>query len=286
MNCKNCNEALEDGAKFCDNCGAKVVNNRITLRFLLGELFAAMGFESLYFITLKKMLVAPQEVISEYLGGVRKRYVNPFAYIAVGAALSLIVFNYFSEDYKKIQYVANQGQIAELKKTVEKDLSTVKNISKEELKKLRGKQYTAKMQLKFMDTWSEYALKYFNILTFLLLPLYSLMSKLTYRKPNNYGEHLVINAYIQGTTMYVSIITFLLAMLINPNLFMVSMLLVIVYYLYVFGKLYKLSFGKSIVKLMKFIMVFLLIFIPLMVVVGIVGGIIMVMSNPELFKPS
>ena len=38
------------------------------------------------------MFTQPHIVLTEYLSGVRKRYVNPFGYLAVGAALSLIIF--------------------------------------------------------------------------------------------------------------------------------------------------------------------------------------------------
>ncbi len=273
MNCKNCNEVLEKDAHFCDNCGAKVITNRITLRFLVGELFASMGFESLYFTTLKGMLLSPHEVIKEYLGGVRKRYVNPFAYLALGAALALLVFNYFSDDYLKAQASFNQSQIEEFKEIVAKDLSAIKNISKEELTKLKAEQKTAQVQLNFIENWSQFLLRYFNLAAFLFLPFYALLSKLTYYKPNNYGEHIVINAYIQGTTMYVSIICFLLSIIINPKIFSFSLIFVILYYLYTLGKLYNYSFKKSVVKFFKFIGVLLLSLIPFMIIAMIIGVI-------------
>lgn len=37
MNCKNCKTLLEDSSKFCNECGAKVINHRITLGYLWGE---------------------------------------------------------------------------------------------------------------------------------------------------------------------------------------------------------------------------------------------------------
>lgn len=289
MNCKNCNEVLENNAHFCDNCGAKVIKNRITFRFLLVELFASMGFESLYFITLKKMFTAPQDVIKEYLGGIRKRYVNPFAFIAVGAALSLLIFNYFSDDYMKMQSQStlNKSQIEELKKTANIDLSKAKDLSDKEFKKLKRSKTTAQRQLKFIETWAAYVLKYFNIVAFLFLPFYALISKLTYFKPYNYGEHIVINAYVQGATMYVSIIAFVLSMLINPNLFMGSMLFVVAYYLYIFSKLHNIGFGKSLLKLLRFILV-LIVSIVLLMLIGfllmLLVMLILKFLNPELLK--
>lgn len=278
MNCKNCNEILESDAHFCDNCGAKVIKNRISLRFLLGELFASMGFESLYFTTLKGMFFTPHGVIKEYLEGVRKRYVNPFAYLALGAALALIIFNYFSEDYLKVQATFNKDQIEELKKTANKDLSAIKNITEKDFIKLKGKQESAKAQLNFIESWSQFLLRYFNLAAFLFLPFYALVSKLTYYKPHNYGEHIVINAYIQGTTMYVTIICFLLSMVIHPRFFSISIVFVTLYYLYTLGKLYSYSFKKSVIKFFKFIGVLLLLLIPIMVI-GVIVGIVVAIKN-------
>ncbi len=278
MNCKNCNEILESDAHFCDNCGAKVMTNRITLRFLIGELFASMGFESLYFATLKGMILSPHKVIKEYLGGVRKRYVNPFAYLALGAALSLIIFNFFSDDFFKAQASFNQGQIEQLKKVTSKDLSTVKNISEKELTKLKLEQNSAKIQLNFIENYSQFLLRYFNLAAFLFLPFYALLSKMTYYKPHNYGEHIVINAYIQGTTMYISIFCFLLSIVINPKIFSFSLFFVIPYYLYTLGKMYNYSFKKSVIKFFKFIGVLLLLLIPIMII-GVIVGIVIGFKN-------
>ncbi|WP_299161302.1 DUF3667 domain-containing protein [uncultured Tenacibaculum sp.] len=283
MNCKNCNEILENDAHFCDNCGAKVIKNRITFKFLMIELFAVFGIDSLYLTTLRKMFTAPQDVMNEYLQGVRRRYINPFAYLAVGAALSLIIFNYFSDDYLKMQSTVNQTQVTELKELAEKDLTTIKNISEIELNKLKAKQQIAKKQLAFMENWVVLFLRYFNIMTFLLLPFYALLSKLTYTKPHNFGEHIVSNAYIQGTSMYISIIAFFLGMIIHPNIFLSSFFIIIIYYLYVFNKLYKHSFGKSILKLLRFIGVLILL-VLILTITFLIIGVILGYFFPQLFK--
>ena len=232
MNCKNCNDPLEKDAQFCDNCGAKVIKSRITFKLLIIELFTdVFGVDSKFFLTLKKMITHPQDVINEYLTGVRKRYVNPFAYLAIGAGLSLLVFNFFAEEYKNIQGSINETQIKEMKELANKDLSNLKNISDKELKTLKNKQKSAKSTINFLENYINFILHNFNLIAFLFLPFYSLLSKLTYRKPYNYGEHIVINAYLQGTTMYFSIIAFFIALLIHPLAFSLSMLLYIIYYL-------------------------------------------------------
>jgi len=287
MNCKNCQDPLEKDAQFCDNCGAKIITNRITFKFLVSEIFFAIGIESLYFNTLKKMFLAPQEVLNEYINGVRKRYINPFAYLAVGAALSLLVFNYFADDFIEIQSSVNKENITKLQHIANRDLSSISNISDVELQQLKQQQQTAQLQLQFQVQWTKLLLKYLNLITFLFLPVYALISKWTYRKPYNYGEHIVMNAYLQGTTMYISIITFFIAMVSHPLVYTFSMLVYILYYLFAFSKLYKHSFKTTILKLLRFIVVFIIVFILLIIIAAILlvaAFIIIKWLNPELLE--
>lgn len=285
MNCKNCQDPLEKDAQFCDNCGAKIVTNRITFKFLISEIFVVIGIESLYFNTLKKMFLAPQEVLNEYLTGVRKRYVNPFAYLAVGAALSLLVFNYFADDFIAMQKSVNQENLAELERVANRDLSSILNISDLELQKLKQKKQSAKIQLQFQDGLMRMMLRYLNLVTFIFLPIYALISKWTYRKPYNYGEHIVMNAYLQGTTMYISVITFSIALVTNPLVYTLSVFVYVLYYLFAFGKLFKHSFKKSILKFLRFVLVLILVLTILMIValiLLILAVIIIKWLHPEL----
>lgn len=103
MDCKNCGETLKDNANFCNNCGGLVVKQRIHFKRLLVEFFINLfGVDSRFFLTLRKMAVKPEEVVLEYLDGVRKRYVNPFAFLAIGAGLSLIILLMISLPYKTL----------------------------------------------------------------------------------------------------------------------------------------------------------------------------------------
>lgn len=274
MNCKNCNHKLESKAHFCDNCGARIIKSRISFKFLIIEFFTAMDIESAFFRTLKKMFTKPHEVLNEYLSGVRKKYINPFTYLAIGAAIALVSFNYFSEDYIKIQRQVNSNQIKQWEELAKRDLSKVKNVSKKELLKLQQQQQVAKTQLKFLSFWFELFLKYFNIMSFVFLPFYAFLSKWTYRKPHNYGEHLIMNAYLQGSTMYISVLAFFLGILISPSIFIYSMFITIAYYLYSFSKLYNHSFGKATLKLLRFVLVLLITFIIIILLTFIISFIL------------
>lgn len=288
MECKNCHNPLKKDAQFCDNCGGKVVENRITLKFLIVQLaIDIFGVDSRFFITLRKMFTKPEEVLGEYLSGVRKRYVNPFAYLAIGAALCLITFNFYADDFIIIQEEATSGQMKEIKETAEMDLSLLKDVSEEELKKLQKQKSAAAMQLKFQEMWLNFFLRYFNLMAFLFLPIYALYSKWTFRKPYNFGEHIVINAYLQGSTMYISLIAFFLAILINPKIYTFSIFVFMLYYLYSFSRLYQYNWKQIILSVLRFILVGIIISIILMIVLVLIGtlvGIVLAFTNPELIK--
>lgn len=275
MNCKNCQDPLEENAHFCDKCGAKVVLYRITFKQLIIDLFInTFGVDSSFFLTLRKMVTHPDDVINEYLKGIRKRYVNPFAFLAIGAGLSLLIFNYYADDFIRIQSNVNSYQIEELKERAQKEIVSTPEMSKKELQKLQLQKKTAKMQLKFMDNMMKFMLKYYNFLTFLFLLIYTILSKWTYWKPHNFGEHIIINAYIYGFSTFVIIISFFLAILVHPAIYIYSMLFYIAYYLYVFGRLYKHGFWQSILRLLKFLLGSAILFILFSISAGVIGFIL------------
>lgn len=265
MNCKNCNEKLTTEDQFCHHCGAKVIKQRITVKLLFLELSTnVFGWDTRYFITLKTMLLNPNIVLDEYLSGVRKRYVNPFAFFAIGAALSLLIFNLYAEDYIKI----NTDSSVSVNEFTRKIIPNYDQLPAEK------KAQILKDQKESQEKGMRFFLRYFNLMAFIMLPLYTLLSFFTYRKPYNYGEHIVINAYLQGVTFLITNVFFLIAVYINPNLILAGLLSTIVFYTYAFGKLYHLSVVKSILKLLKFLVILILTSIIFAILIFALGVIV------------
>lgn len=282
MNCKNCHKPLKEKDNFCNHCGAKIILKRITFKKLLIEFFINIfGIDSRFFLTLKKMATHPQDVINEYIGGVRRRYINPFAFLAVGAGLSVIIFNYFADDFIKIQQSINSSNIKDLEEKATKDISNVKNLSEKEVEKLKIEKKIAQSQLKFMQGMWSFMLRYFNLLTFVFLLLYAVLSKWTFLKPHNFGEHIIINAYIYGFITYFTLVAFFLAILIHPSIYGISFITMIIYYMYVLGKLYTLSIGKNILKLFRFLFGLIVMVIVLIIISFLIGFL---MSSLGLIK--
>jgi hypothetical protein len=273
MNCKNCQHILEENAKFCFNCGAKVITDKTTFKQLISEVIInVFGFDSKFFNTLKEMITQPQVVISDYLNGVRKRYMNPFAFLAVGAALSLLIFNYFADDFIKINGSMNSEQMAETREKANMEIP--EGLSEKETKKLKVEKKAAEFTLKFTNGMMQFMLHYYNLLTFVFLFIYAILSKWTFWKPHNFGEHIVINAYIYGLTTYLSIILFLIAIIVHPSVYFFSMIGYVIFYMYSFGRFYQLSFGKNILKLFRFLLGLCIFVFTIAVIFALIGMVI------------
>ncbi|MBL4745987.1 MAG: hypothetical protein JKY08_06440 [Flavobacteriaceae bacterium] len=185
---------------------------------------------------------------------------NPLTFFALGAAIAMIVFNVFVEDYVRMGTSINESQLEPLYNFqkaagITIDFETFKN----------------EMKVK-NENFTKNIIKYFNLFSFVLLPLYTLMSFLVFWRRSFFGEHLVINAFVQGTTFWFVLVLFGLAMLFsNPWIFMVSSVFIVFYYLYVYGVFYKLKLKKVIMYFFKFFGVLIGAFLLMMVLSVILG---------------
>ena len=131
MKCKNCQAELVESSSYCHKCGAKVITKRVNTKSLLREFSVNfLGWDNSFLKTLKTMLIAPNEVISAYLDGVRKKYVSPFLFVAVGTAIAMLVFNSFSDEYFEFSNTIGQTQYEFIQDSYEDG-----SLSEEEYKK-------------------------------------------------------------------------------------------------------------------------------------------------------
>ncbi len=246
-NCKNCQENLTNISNFCPNCGAKIVNERISVKSLWTS-FAKdfFGWDNKYLFTLKSLLLYPERVFNSYINGVRKRYVSPFIFLAIGTALAMLIFNQYATEYIELSKAISEKEFELIGEQFESsiDMETFEKEKEEQVKMSEETQGTI--------------LKFFNLFTFFLIPFYTSIAYLVFGKRYNYAEHLVIACYTQGFLFITAILFFGLSLAINPAIYGFSILVMIVYYLYAYGRLYNLSKGKLVVKLLKFLGVILL----------------------------
>ncbi|NOQ72609.1 MAG: DUF3667 domain-containing protein [Crocinitomix sp.] len=261
-NCKNCSQEIADSDKFCAQCGGKIIRERITFKTLISDAFwRAIGWDNKYLKTVRHLIIKPQVILSGYISGVRKRYVNPIAFFAIGMTISLITFNVFQDHYLELSGVG--------------DVQIDKNFQLPDEPVISfGTGAAPTETIEAIETQRQIAayiqksiLKYFNIYSFALLPLYTFVAFLVFRKKNNFTEHLIINAYLQGTLFLYTTLFFLLTLFALEGLYYYAALFGVFYYTYAYGRLYKLGFWKSILYLLKFVGVSLV----LIILLGVLG---------------
>jgi len=258
MECKNCSHPLESTSKYCNNCGARVIPYRITAKILRKEFFNnVLGLDNIYFKTLKIFFKHPETVVKSYIEGTRKKFIPPLTFLVISVGLITFMLNTFSGQYMAMSSsMVNASSYEGFFNSMERlNKNKSESYFTSEEYKMKSKKYVED-QMKFMKTYNEWLLKYFNIFMLVMLSFYSYLAMLTYGKTRfNYGEHLVINSYINGFTMITGILFFGLSFLVGPKLYMLSTLFVGFYYMLTYKRLYELSWKKSFLKLLKFLLI-------------------------------
>ena len=273
MNCKNCQTELSQEQNFCPNCGGKIVRERLSFKKMRREVISNLfGWDSKYFVTVRGLILQPKTVLQSYIDGVRKRYVNPFAFFAIGAAIALLVFNQFSEHYLSMSANMSKGQFSLVEDAVGQD-SIKQNMDSTSVKQPKKLTDVERKQMEINDKVQRFILQYFNLFSFLILPIYSWIAFRVFKDPYNYGEHLVINASLQGITFLTTTTLFLMSLVVSPSIYFMSVVITIGYYCYAYGKLYEYGLSEILMKLLKFIGILFLVLLALLLL-GIIVGIV------------
>ena len=256
MECKNCRHPLSGEDNFCNACGAKVIDHRLTLKYLLSEFYERfITFENNIFLkTFLSLYTKPQDVILGYITGLRKRYINVASYIALAITLTGFQFFLIQEFFpESMQFNDFQGS------------------SKE-----------------FMDSWMNYFKEYQSFFYILLIPVYALISKLTFlkKKEYNYTEHIVLIGYTQAQlsiTFFIPVIFFAALGFNIMSYYFIMTLIMILYTAYCIKNVFELNMIQIVKKTLVFLLlgsVLYFIIIILFVIIIIVYTSLTGSNNP------
>lgn len=226
MECKNCGISHE--GKYCNECGQKVITERITIRHIFSELVSILtNLEKGFWYTLKMLFFNPGEVIRNYLAGQTVRYYPPLRYFLLLVAISVgisLTTGVYDKQQKAMQGLTAYSQKPEV----------------------------AKMQQQMQQQVQSEMKKYLNFLPLFMLPFIGLASYWLFRRRGqNYAEHLVLNAYAYGQTTAIGIVlmffVFAFPSLI-PFLPLKVILISVAYYAYLYRSFFKLRMLPAISK--------------------------------------
>ena len=143
MTCKNCSSQIQSDSKFCSNCGGKIHSDRITGKGLWKQLISRLvGWDNRFLGTICAILKTPQAMFNGYFAGARSKYNNPFKFFGIAAAISLIVFNIFSDKFMLIAEDSMKNSSTGLTES-----RSIDEIPEHELAKM-DKHSTSKVQFK------------------------------------------------------------------------------------------------------------------------------------------
>ncbi len=260
MHCKNCENTLRTDYSYCPDCGAKVIRNRITVKNLWYDAVERFfNIDNTFLKTFLALFTRPEDVIGGYIDGVRKKYLNPISYFTIAVTLgALFVFLIRSVFPEAMDFSQN----AMIEPT--------------------DPRYNANIEMgkKINDAIFEYQ----NLFYVLMIPLLSLISKIVFfnKKTYNFSEHFVINIY--GYAQMSICVNLLYIMFIwNSQMLMILSFLTgiaqIVYFTYVFKKLFKLSLEQTILKLLLFLGI-----LVILIIAAIFLVVAYMLTQPEFLE--
>jgi len=259
MDCKNCAYSLNTTSNFCQNCGAKVVHHRLTLKNFWSEFSQRfLNYDNTLFKTIRHMFSQPEVVIDGYIQGTRKKYLNVFNYFALAITITgfitFLSLKFYPEVFKEAMNIFSSFQETEAQK-----IAITKTLSG------------------FFD--------YQSLFYFLTIPILALISKIVFYnyKKYNYTEHAVIYLYAYSHTLVIINILYLLTLLIHKEalsfLTLCSVPLSIVYIAYILKRLYQLTFKQILLKTLFFILIGSIAYIFVIFIGGIILLLIMIFDG-------
>ncbi|WP_299278827.1 DUF3667 domain-containing protein [uncultured Psychroserpens sp.] len=251
MNCKNCKTSLNSEQHYCFECGAKVIKNRLTVKNLSADFSEQfLSYDNKFFSTFIDLFKKPEAVIDGYINGTRKKYINVVQYLAI--SITLLGIQYF------IINAINPGYFIP---------------EPSEFDKLMTKYYP-KEALEIFTSFSRSMNEYLGLIYIIGLPASALISWVVFlnERVHNFTEHIVINMYVTDQYIISSAILYLIAFALGIDvtvLIIVVTSLYVLYFAFVFYRLYKLSVLALIIRFVFSMVLFLAVTMILSILTGL-----------------
>lgn len=257
MNCKNCHTELDEQDDYCGRCGGKVIRKRLSFKNLFEHLSETFfNYDNKLLRTFVQLFREPEDVITGYINGVRKRYINPISFFGLSLTISGLSLYIIKKFY--IQHLEFAEKFGGINKEI-------------------------------FDQTSSGIFEYNSLFYSFLIPLFAFISWIVFlNKKYNFTEHIII--YLYSLSMLSVLLAFaaqIVLMLIPDSYFTFSLLtwpLMFIYHCYILTRIFKLSFGDLLLRSI----IFLALFFVAYILTSIIAFVIMLMTgtiNLEDFRP-
>jgi len=257
--CKNCGDLIYATKTHCSNCGAKWIQNRITMR-QVGLDFSDMylGVDTKFVHTFVDLFRKPGEVINGYINGRRVYYMDAIRYTLLALFLTGVY----------VFVMKNSGALELYMADFQAGYDSVKTMENEKA-------------LAFQNKFGDAFLDYQGLIYFLTIPLLALVGRITFwgKRYFNFTEQMVFYMYTYAHIFIATTPISLLLLWISPEAFFywsfVSFPFMFLYNAYCYKKCFNLSISetvlKSLISIIVLIASFILLFILAMVLVFLVA---------------
>ena len=268
MDCKNCHNSLKDTQKFCDECGAKVIFNRLKPKVIAEQINEEfLSIDNRLLKTLIHLFTKPNEVINGFINGTRKKYIGVIQYFAIGLTL-LGIQVFFMTNIFNDPDLYKFGLLEEMAKApgqennpfFNEDLNNADNFNS-----FQSLYYTLSIPLSALSTWISYWV--LGIRRF------------------NFTEHLVINLYYGAQVVIISAVIYILFLGLGFNYFTTSYFvtfLTFIYFFYILKSVFNTPFWTTIGHYLLVLIALCLMLFVLMFLFAIIVFIYVVLNKEQL----
>lgn len=171
--CKNCGS--EVSGNFCGNCGQSSKTHKLNMHFIIHDLqHGLFHFDKGILYTTKQLLTRPGHTIREFLDGKRVRHFQPLSYVIVLATFYGLLYHYLIFDHLHASLIEPKDDITGASEKI--------------------------------VTWIT---EHFAFDGLILIITSTLVSYVIFKKRKyNLAEHLVLNTYLMGLFLIVSLLVF------------------------------------------------------------------------------
>jgi hypothetical protein len=263
MVCKNCNTQLNHSQKFCSECGAKIIKNRLTPIVLVEQLNEeVLSIDNKLFSTFIDLFRKPEAVISGYISGTRKKYINVIQYFTIALSLAGLQLFLMGTLFKDSIDIDMSLLLKSLENSPGQENNPFKDIN--------------------LDAFNNYQ-SLFYIIT---IPISALATWLAYFVVNdrryNFTEHLIFNIYYSAQLIIVSAILNMLFLVFGMNYLVISSFVTLFSLIYLFYALKRVFTDTLWNTLLKFILVMLV--MSLLFFILIILFAIIIVIYPSIIK--
>jgi hypothetical protein len=256
LNCKNCHTLLNDTQKFCYECGAKLIRNRLTPKILATQVNEEfISIDNKFLQTFIDLFKIPEVVINGYIHGTRKKYIDVIQYFAISltlAGIQVFLMTTFFKDALEFS--------PEILEAIKSSPSQKNN--------------------PFLHSSFDEASNYQGLIYILTVPFSALATWLGYyflgERSYNFTEHLVLNLYYSAQIIIITAVFSILFLLFGLNYLIVSSIIILptfLYFFFVLKRVFKDNFWEAVAKFLFVMVVYLGIFIVLGLIAFVIGVI-------------